>query len=442
MLRYVMIAPLAAGAAQAAIVPDRSFGGTGQADVEFPDKYSQETPTLTRLADRSVVVASGRRYDPDNGSAPRGFAIGKLSASGVVDTTFGSGGVVVVPLAGAIDITVASEVQELPDGRLLLLGEANTNTETADPRTAIVVVRLLSDGALDPTFNGGTPLRLADRTPQRRTYMLRQRDAVLVFELGDAGGATEIDVTRIGANGVIDANFASGGTLSEPAAPTYATDAMMLASGGFQILHVSLESGVETRSRWRRYRAEGALDVAYGTGGERAIWSHPYRVLDSVYPLGDDSYVATGGAAGVGLLDAEGEFTQRFQWGTYPIKSVLPFGVDQLLVTSRHIVGFIPTPAEGDYVHLIDREGRRDTAFGANGQFRVSSPASHMASYATAVDGPTHFLMARTAIDGVTVLRYEDRRGQTATTIPALGPLALALLALGCVISSRRRAPR
>ena len=76
---------------------------------------------------------------------------------GVLDHTFATGGV--ARLAGQSFASIR-DMLVLPDDRLLVAGVASPTTAVIDRR--VFLARLLPDGALDPSFGGGTGTVLAD----------------------------------------------------------------------------------------------------------------------------------------------------------------------------------------------------------------------------------------------------------------------------------------
>jgi len=119
---------------------DPAFGSLGKVLVDV----GSDTKTIFALAvqsDGKIVAAGYRIAASDNWS----WVIGRFSSAGVVDTTFGTGGFVtldITPSGGELPRELAIQ----PDGRIVVAGRLN------DLPT---VVRLTSGGALDTSFGTG-----------------------------------------------------------------------------------------------------------------------------------------------------------------------------------------------------------------------------------------------------------------------------------------------
>ena len=98
---------------------------------------------LVRLDDGRLVAAGqgGTASAPD-------FALARFHPDGTLDTSFGTGGVVVADFAGGFDVIYGLAVQS--DGKLVAAGTVES-VDSAD----IAVARYLPDGDLDPTFGDG-----------------------------------------------------------------------------------------------------------------------------------------------------------------------------------------------------------------------------------------------------------------------------------------------
>lgn len=132
-----------ADAAVARLLPD------GTADASFGNVAGTTLLDVSGGADEAVGVAllpDGRIVAAGHAVTPTGneLFVWRLGPDGAPDPTFGMEGRVVIPLDGD---DVASDLQLLPDGRIMVL--ANT-TGGASPGP--VIVRLRADGAPDPTY--------------------------------------------------------------------------------------------------------------------------------------------------------------------------------------------------------------------------------------------------------------------------------------------------
>jgi uncharacterized delta-60 repeat protein len=114
---------------------DNTFGTNGV--TTFPQAgYAWG---MVQQSDGKLVLAG----QPGSGSA---YLVGRVLANGAVDTSFGQGGVVTIPLGSQ---AYGDAIALQSDGKLIVAGSAYTNTVVA------AAARLLPSGALDPTYGNG-----------------------------------------------------------------------------------------------------------------------------------------------------------------------------------------------------------------------------------------------------------------------------------------------
>jgi len=129
--------------------PGDTFGAGGVAAFSFTSQVAYEGANALALqpgtsGEPRIVVAGATN------NASGSFGIARLTADGVLDTTFGGG-------TGRVAIAVgrsatANDVVVQPDRRIVLVGTTDSS---------ILVVRLLENGALDPSFGSGGKLLIS-----------------------------------------------------------------------------------------------------------------------------------------------------------------------------------------------------------------------------------------------------------------------------------------
>jgi uncharacterized delta-60 repeat protein len=125
------------------------------------------------------------------------YMAARLLPSGALDTSFGQGGIVTVPIG---DTAVGFSVAVQPDGRIVLAGNA------WNPTLVAATVRLQPNGALDPSFGHGGIATLP--VPQAINAMALQPDGRILL----AGVGTR--AIRLLSNGVPDSTFGHDGTVT------------------------------------------------------------------------------------------------------------------------------------------------------------------------------------------------------------------------------------
>ena len=120
---------------------DTTFAGTGK--ITFPDaKPNYECHGIVVDDDGRVLVAG---FEPGgNGD----MFLRRFSDDGIVDLTFGDGGLLLIDVAGGSD--AANDLAIDARGRIIVAGHA-----TIAGQQDMAVVRLLEDGSFDPTFGHG-----------------------------------------------------------------------------------------------------------------------------------------------------------------------------------------------------------------------------------------------------------------------------------------------
>ena len=250
---------------------DAGFGSGGTAELDLPTE-SETGFALAETPDGRVIVGGLARA----GGQPR-WLLARLLADGRLDPDFGTGGVVLASIPGAVvagpfDRSGIRDLLVLPDGRLVAVG-----TAYAEParQPIAVVARFRPDGALDPDFDGDGVATIGFRgtaPSYARAVALAPRppdDARLVV----AGTALDPDrnpglaVAQLTLDGQLDLAFGRRGTVVLPGgAPTdivSATDVVpapdgdLLVAGSVQQYPFALA----------RYQPDGRLDRSLGGSG-------------------------------------------------------------------------------------------------------------------------------------------------------------------------------
>ncbi len=120
---------------------DTSFGTGGKVSVDFG---SISIANAVVVQGNQDLVLAGRVGDASTGD----FGVARLNSNGSLDTTFGTGGKVVIPFTSEEDVARAVAIQT--DGKIVVGGFAGS--EAAGD---VAVARLNTDGSLDTTFADG-----------------------------------------------------------------------------------------------------------------------------------------------------------------------------------------------------------------------------------------------------------------------------------------------
>ncbi len=180
-------------------------------------------------------------------STYRDFLLVRVLSNGAFDPSFGVGGVVRTSI-GAVD--AIGDIVRQPDGRIVAAGGtgANSNAQTA------VLVRYDDDGTLDPTF--GIAGIVTTAIAGSAFAMVRQPDGALVIVAGSV-------VARFLDDGTPDPAFGTAGIVS------VGHPVRQLVRQPDGTLFVAGQSGNELRLL--RVLADGTFDPTFGVGGSVSI---------------------------------------------------------------------------------------------------------------------------------------------------------------------------
>jgi uncharacterized delta-60 repeat protein len=148
------------------------FLGSGALDDTFAGDGTAPTPKDTSQVFDVLIEPGGRIVIAgDAGDVDTRMFLGRLTAKGELDTTFGSGGTAAPEFEGA---EVSAAVARQADGKLLLVGT------TAEAGVTMAVARYDAKGALDTSYGNGGRLTLAFGFPAAAGDAAIQPDGKLV----------------------------------------------------------------------------------------------------------------------------------------------------------------------------------------------------------------------------------------------------------------------
>jgi len=202
----------------------------------------------------AVIVAPNGKILLGGFSGPEGgdVKVARLNANGLLDKTFGTGGIAAVDFGGT---EFGEAMARQADGRILVAGRA-------DPGGAIVA-RLRATGALDPDFGAGGRVTLPGGGSANAVLVQPDRRILVA---GNANGSATMTVTRLKPDGSIDTSFGTNGTASVDfgALADQADGAALQADGRIVIAGSSQATGTVAVAR---LTPGGALDPGFGVGG-------------------------------------------------------------------------------------------------------------------------------------------------------------------------------
>jgi uncharacterized delta-60 repeat protein len=339
-----------------------------------------------------------RVHDAGNGSV-----LQRLLADGTADASFGAMGS--VPLAG---IGTASVLAMDAAGRIVVAGLGATDGTGG----AVVLARYLADGTPDAGFGTGgiATIDLSAGTGSiARVLAMGGGELLLVGSAAGPADGARLAVTKLHADGTVDAGFGNGGTLQLDVPAEFAFNHGVCLDAQGRIVLYGTATNPETFERevhLLRFGADGSPDLNFGNAGERVFslgtwyadravqlvgtadgglvlgwnlfnqetWNQPMLTRfdaagELVTAFGDGGTAATGlstnyGAAFVLALDAAGKLllVPEPRWSEAPKDFVLVrFNADGSRDLGFGQAGVVSTDMGGDdqgRVLMLDAAGR------------------------------------------------------------------------------------
>ena len=220
---------------------DSTFGTAGFARTTLADNGKAVKVQFANGISNKIYAA---------GEKNNNFALVRYNLDGTLDTTFGSGGIVVTDVNNnSLDICRAMLIQS-SDNKIVVAGVAQIRADDDD----FAIVRYNSNGTLDTTFDGD-----GKRTDDIGNESASAR-RVAIQPDGKIIAAGAFAIVRFNPDGSFDTSFGTDGKVR---CITCSISGMALQSDG-KIVVVGDKFVV-------RYKTDGSLDTAFGTGGTTSL---------------------------------------------------------------------------------------------------------------------------------------------------------------------------
>ncbi len=273
------------------------------------------------------------------------------AVAGRPDPSFGTNGIVLAPV---LEYSYAESIVRLPDGRLLVGGEAGQRVHPY--HRDMMLARFNADGTADTTFgtDGVVVTVVGIRRSIIKSVMLQPDGKIVVVgTLDDRYPGSDVVLARYEADGALDATFGTGGIVEldlggtdRVATATLVSDGSILVAG--QTQQTGLPGGAD--GMVLRFDDAGALDGSFGTGG-------------------------------VALLDQGGRHDNLGDLMREPGGRIIVVG------TSADVPNPFTSPSVGIVAALLD-DGTPDATFGTAGVTEFSIDVrSHVANVVRLSDG-------------------------------------------------------
>ncbi len=264
--------------------PDLHFGNNGI--VLTPTTGGSAAAFCTAIQEDGGIIAAGRAANPSLSD----FLLVRYLSNGLLDNSFGTGGIVLTDMSGSHDQIIA--VSPLANGRILACGTAGNYVGLA---------RYLPNGALDSSFGNGGKVTKQVESSYNYAYGMRILPSGKILVAGYAyisSSATYIGfVLKFLENGTLDSTFGTAGIARQTiTGSSVMWNGLDVQSDGKIVLAGQTGSSLNYDFLMARLMPNGALDTNFGQAGWQTI---PFGTNDgakSVVIAPNDKIIAAGWA--------------------------------------------------------------------------------------------------------------------------------------------------
>jgi uncharacterized delta-60 repeat protein len=273
---------------------DPTFGSNGV--VITPVQVSDTGLGVVVQPDGRIVAVgtsnNGNSEDSD-------FTIIRYNSDGSLDATFGTGGIVITDVSrdGREDIARAVALQA--DGKIVVCGPVGPGF--AGAATDFGVVRYTSNGTLDTTFGTGgiVVVAIGPEYEQAVAIAIQPDQKIIAAGEADSGNENSRDyaLIRLNTNGSLDTSFGGDGIVTTDFRHTYNAIRGVAVQADGKIVGAGHTSIVAPNFVFSavRYNSDGSLDTSFGDGGEAVALGTRFGTAMALQP--DGRVLVTGSRA-------------------------------------------------------------------------------------------------------------------------------------------------
>ncbi|HWJ25887.1 MAG TPA: delta-60 repeat domain-containing protein, partial [Flavisolibacter sp.] len=267
---------------------DNGFGNNGQVITSITPGQNDNATAMAIQQDGKIVVVGCT-----NTGSQRDFAIVRYNTDGSLDNTFSGDGKLTTDFNSGNDTALAVILQ--PDGKILVGGVSTANSSQ---KKSFALARYNSNGTLDLTFSGDgkltTDISMGDDVLKSLSL---QSDGKILAGGYTTTGQTDFALVRYLSDGTLDNTFDGDGKLTTDIAQGSSDTLQSIAvQGDGKIL-----AGGFTRSARGydfalvRYLSGGVMDPAFATGGKNiADQGTPLDIANQMVLLQDGKILMAG----------------------------------------------------------------------------------------------------------------------------------------------------
>lgn len=271
---------------------DATFGSSGR--VRLPIGTSNDYANALAILSDGRILLAGHCFDASSSNYK--FCLARVLADGSVDSNFGSYGRVVTPI-GISHAHINSIVVDR-DGKVF----AGGSCIIAGSNTTFCVARYLSDGALDSSFGVGGRVTIPVSSANAKISAVAVDNDGRYVSTGlcasTGSSITRFCTIRILSTGELDSTFGSAGLIStsisdvqnDAGSVSFFPDGSILVVGDCY----NAATGWQTVCG-AKYGTDGAFDSQFGAGGKMLLASVSIEVKPYAHALQPDGRVLIAG---------------------------------------------------------------------------------------------------------------------------------------------------
>lgn len=236
---------------------DTIFNGSGKV-ITSVSSGEDEAHCLALQPDGKIVAGGFTR--PANAEV----ALVRYNPDGSLDTSFGTGGKVITPVAEGDDDARAIAVQ--PDGKIVIAGYGYRSNGWND----VILLRYNSDGTLDSSFATGGKLMFDIGGAYDQAYgVALQPDGKIVVVGSSYNGSDRWAIVRVTPSGQLDSTFdGDGKVVTSFGSGNDNANSVEIQPDGKIVVGGDVQSIGNGDFGLARYHSDGSLDTAFGVAGK------------------------------------------------------------------------------------------------------------------------------------------------------------------------------
>jgi uncharacterized delta-60 repeat protein len=411
-----LIAALLGGSAawgQAAGSPDPTFGKDGTVTTTFTGAGSPVMLPVGALEQPNGDIVVLSQFDFVNGSGTQ-IGLTRYTSAGVPDTTFGTKGSTITAFP---TFTFGPSWFALEsNGEFLVAG---TVGGLASGFVDFGLARFTAAGVLDTTFgtDGVVAVQVGTREDGPSAFLLQPNGQILMGGLENSGGKqgppAALSLARFNSNGTLDTTFGASGVVLASPAPLGGPQALALLSNGD---YLAVGASDDKNGTLVEFSSTGVQQTTVTTETVTATSPSALELVPNLFESNGSYLVASLHCEGGS--DCRGTDTEVQLFGETGVLnssfSSTPFGFGGLHNTPQAlavqsngqvVVGDLVEAASGSNsggIARLDTNGELDTTFGSGGTLTVANNVT-----ALLIDNNGNIVAIEgTGNDGIVVARY------------------------------------